>query len=387
LVGKNTENTVNSELYVDSWKVEYQENPNTGEDDLIETYMGPTPIKMTAQQKYLGFVLSSIGDNMANISQIKKKSIGTVRKIMNRLNSLNLQKYYFECAAVLMNSMLRGSILYACEMYYNLKEGELRQIERIEEGYLRKVFKTTKGCPITQLYLEIGQVPARFEIQKMRLLYLKCILEESDDSLLRKFFQLQLNEPTRGDWASKCLQDLKELKISESLDEIRCMSKAKFNNILKSRVRENALLYLKGKQKSKGKEIMYCDIEMAEYLLPSNNTLNIVQKQKLFAVRNRMIEISSNFCSSDIIHACVCGEAENMKHIYICKLLNEGKEPKDEYENIFNGIITMQLEIFQKFENNMRKYEVIKNAIKTETELKTPCDPCDPLFFNRVVMD
>ena len=167
LVGKNTENTVNSELYVDSWKVEYQENLGTGEDDLIETYMGPTPIKMTNQQKYLGFVLSSTGDNMANISQIRKKSIGIVRKIMNRLNSLNLQKYYFECAVVLMNSMLRGSILYACEMYYNLKEGELRQIERIEEGYLRKVFKTTKGCPITQLYLEIGQIPACFEIQKI----------------------------------------------------------------------------------------------------------------------------------------------------------------------------------------------------------------------------
>ena len=162
------------------------------------------------------------------------------------------------------------------------------------------------------------------------------------------------------------LQDLKELKISESLDEIRIMSKAKFNNILKSRVRENALLYLKGKQKSKGKEIMYCDIEMAEYLLPSNNTLNIVQKQKLFAVRNRMIEISSNFCSSDIIHACVCGEAENMKHIYICKLLNKGKQPKDEYENI----------------SNMRKHEVIKNAMsKPKTEFKTRRDPCDPLFF------
>ena len=76
-----------------------------------------------------------------------------------------------------------------------------------------------------------------------------------------------------------------------------------------------------------------------------------------------------------------------LKHIYICKLLNEGKEPKDEYENVFNGNITMQLEIFQKFENNMRKYEVIKNAMKTETELKTPRDPRYPLFFNRVVMD
>ena len=49
-------------------------------------------------------------------------------------------------------------------------------------------------------------------------------------------------------------------------------------------------------------------------------------------------------------------------------MLNEGKQPKDEYENIFNGNITMQIEIFRKFETNMRKHEVIKNAMsKPET--------------------
>ena len=48
----------------------------------------------------------------------------------------------------------------------------------------------------------------------------------------------------------------------------------------------------------------------------------------------------------------------------------------------------MQIEIFRKSETNMRKHEVIKNAMsKTETELKTPRDPCDQLFFDRVVMD
>ena len=66
-----------------------------------------------------------------------------------------------------MNVMLRGSILYAADMYYALKETELRQIERIEESYMRKVMKTTKGCPIVQIYLEMGQIPARFEVQKI----------------------------------------------------------------------------------------------------------------------------------------------------------------------------------------------------------------------------
>ena len=127
-------------------------------------------------------MISNNGDNIANIQQLKKKSIGVIRKLVRKLNSLNLKTYYFECAIILMNAILRPTILYAADMYYNLKENELRNVERIEEEYLRKAFKTTRGCPIVQLYLEGGQYPARFEIQRMRCLYLKYILHQDDKS-------------------------------------------------------------------------------------------------------------------------------------------------------------------------------------------------------------
>ena len=132
LVGKNLENFYQSDLHVDSWRVEYEENVQTGEDDLIENYDGKVLIEQTQEQMYLGFVVSSLGENMANIRHLKKKSIGVTRKILDKLNSLHLQKYFFECAIIFMNAILRGSILYACEVYYNLKECEIRQIERIE---------------------------------------------------------------------------------------------------------------------------------------------------------------------------------------------------------------------------------------------------------------
>ena len=86
---------------------------------------------------------------MANINHMKKKANGVIKNIFSKLNSLNLRDYYFECSLVLMNTVLRGTILYASDMYYNMKEMEYRQIERIEECFLRKQFKTTKGCPIT----------------------------------------------------------------------------------------------------------------------------------------------------------------------------------------------------------------------------------------------
>ena len=172
-------------------------------------------MEKTTSQKYLGFVLSSTGDNMVNISHMKSKSVGIIRQIFNRLESLNLQKYYFECAIILMNCMLRSSILYAAETYYNMTEKQLRELERIEEGFLRKLLKTSKSCPIVILYLSVGIIPARFQIMKMRLMFLKDILNENEQSMIRKFYELQLQKPTKGDWASTFAENIKQMKINQ----------------------------------------------------------------------------------------------------------------------------------------------------------------------------
>ena len=198
---------------------------------------------------------------MANIDAMKSKSVWIIRNIFTKLNGLNLKKYYFECAIVFLNVMLCSSILYACETYYNLKETEIRQLERIEETFLRKMFKTSKGCPISQLYLESGHIPARFEIQKIRLLFLQYILQETSESRIQKFFLLQLKEPTRGDWASSCLKDLKDLEIKISLEEIKILTKTKFAKLLKEAIWPKALAYLVKKQGKKGQEIIYSELK------------------------------------------------------------------------------------------------------------------------------
>ena len=97
------------------------------------------------------------------------------------------------------------------------------------------------------------------------------------------------------------------------------MKKEKFSTLVKSRVRENALLYLKKKQKSKGSEIEYKITELADYLQPIN-PMPIEKKQKLFAVRNRMVQIPNNFPKSENKAKCFCGEIEDMSHIYNCKI-------------------------------------------------------------------
>ena len=147
LIGKNTDMAINNPLFVDKWNVVYPE-VNENEDKIVEIFEGEVEMEKTEQQKYLGFVLSSKGDNMKYIRKIQSKSIWIINKIFEKLASLNLRKYYFECALLHLNVILPSSILYASEAYYNVKELELSAIERIEEHFFIKLFKNTRACPI-----------------------------------------------------------------------------------------------------------------------------------------------------------------------------------------------------------------------------------------------
>ena len=59
---------------------------------------------------------------------------------------------------------------------------------------------------------------------------------------------------------------------------------------------------------------------MADYLTPSDKELLITDKKYIFAIRNRMIEIPTNFPSknrNNDENCRKCGDIETMKPLYI----------------------------------------------------------------------
>ena len=373
----NQEYSINSDLLVDSWKQEYLESKKTGKYELKESYIGEMPIGKVSQYKYLGFIISATGDNMENINAMKKKSIGIIRTLLHKLEVMNLKQYYFECAMLFFNVILRGSILYASEAYYNLTETNLRNIERIEEGFLRKILKTQKGCPISQMYLETGQWPARFQIKKQRMLFLKSILDQDEQSMVFKFLKLQFQQPIKNDWVSTCKRDLEEMNIDLKFEDIRMMQKGIFLKIIKSKIEDLALNYLLKKRGSKGKEIVYKRLEMADYLLPHNEKISIEEKQRLFSFRNRMIDVGNNFGKNE--QCVICKQKEDMNHIYNYQYQNK-QSNEIPFEKIYTGNLIEQIKVFKKFEENLK----IRNEYKEQDRKKSPCDPfCDPLSYRK----
>ena len=109
--------------------------------------------------------------------------------------------------------------------------------------------------------------------------------------------------------------------------------------------------YLLGKRGSKGKQICYNKLEMAEYLLPHNKEMNNEEKQNTFAIRNDMVEIPDNYGK---VETCICGKKEDMKHVYSCDMLSK-EEIEIQYENIYNGNIHNQRKVLKRFEDDLKK--------------------------------
>ena len=88
---------------------------------------------------------------------------------------IGLGSHTLESSLIYFNSLLRASLLYACETYVNLNEREYMLIESIEDNCLIKILDSGRNCPRSILYLEVGEIPGGFHIKRLMLNYLQYI--------------------------------------------------------------------------------------------------------------------------------------------------------------------------------------------------------------------
>ena len=92
--------------------------------------------------------------------------------------TIGLGSHTLESSLTYFKSLLRASLLYAYETYVNLNERENMLIESIEDNCLIKILDSGKNCPRSILYLDVGEIPACFQVKRLMLNYLHYILNK-----------------------------------------------------------------------------------------------------------------------------------------------------------------------------------------------------------------
>ena len=168
-------------------------------------------------EKYLGDRIDRSCTNKENIKDRKQKAIGIVSQIMTLLDDICLGKYYFQTAVRLREYYLVNGILFNSEVWYDLKEKDIRELEEIDETLLRKILNAHSKTPLEALYLELGCLPLRYIIKARRINYLHYLANLKENELLYNFYKAQLNSPGKGDWITTVKDDIENIGLQVNI--------------------------------------------------------------------------------------------------------------------------------------------------------------------------
>ena len=108
---------------------------------------------------YLGDIVSHDGSNKLNVRSRIGKGLGKISDIMNILETVSFGTYIFAIAMTLRESMFLNAILTNADVWYNLTNSEIEELEELDRCLLRKFLGTKMSCPKEALFLETGPLP------------------------------------------------------------------------------------------------------------------------------------------------------------------------------------------------------------------------------------
>ena len=371
-IGKN-ENICPQNM-VDTWTLSSDQDTVSSVLEMFDKEGDQKVLVDIKHEKYLGDVIMSSGSNSLNIQARVNRGYAAVNQISDLLEELYLGKYHFEAGNVLRASLLLSTLLSNSEAWFNLTEREIEDLERVDEALLRKIYYAHSKTSRELLYLESGNVPIRFILKSRRLNFLFYILHENEESLLRKVFDAQNNNPLKGDWVTTAKNDINELELNMTFDEIRTIDRKRFKTLVKNRIQIKALeylLFIKSKH-SKGKELSYDELELQNYLSSKSN-LSIKEKSFIFSCRTRMLDVKSNFkTGQNNLNCDKCGkEEETQRHILTCSAISSNSEISNHdiplYEHLFCSDLVKIASIGKIMLNN---FIIFKNC--TNVHRQTP---------------
>ena len=287
---------------------------------------------------YLGDIIRQDGKNISNITSRAKKGLGIVTKIMDILKAISFGDKYFEIATTLREAELMNGMLTNAEVWYGIKKTEMEQLEEVDKLLLRRILGAPDSACIESLYLELGLIPIHIMIKARRVNYLHYLLQLKENEMLSKVFQTQWKYPAKDDWTTQVQEDLLDLNIDLSIEEIRKKSPNSFKRLVKVKTKEYTLDHLlKIKEKhSKMDNLDYIDLKLQNYL--KDEKILVKEAKTLYRFRTRAAKFGENMKNNcNVSTACpLCHvQPDTQEHSLKCPVVRTRVEVKGNYRDIF----------------------------------------------------
>ena len=245
--------------------------------------------------KYLGNILTNKGIAKATIEDRRAKGWGKVSAIKAILSEVTFGSHKIEVGLMLRKSILISSLLFSAEAWSNVSVKDVKRLEQVDTSLISHLVNGHAKCPTVFHYLETGSLMIRHILTYLRLLYHHHILNKVEDETLKKMYEKQKEQQTRGDWYQLIKKDFEFIETDIDEEEIRATPKSEYKKKIKQLVQKAAFkFYMNEKDKlTKLETLQYTELKIQPYLKEKTTTNK--EKNLLYSLRSRSHEAKINF--------------------------------------------------------------------------------------------
>ena len=211
----------------------------------------------------------------------------------------------------------------------------------MDEALLRSLlYSAHSKVALEFLHLESGTLKFRHILSMNRMMYHHHLLTTDDEESIKKIYDKQKEDPTKGDWYELLQNDFKFIGEEINEEQIKSMSKSEYKKHIKELVQIASYKYLmKEKEKhTKLDDVTYTDLKIQPYL--TDCKFSKEERKLLIALRSRCHSAKTNFRKlnkGNLGCSLGCNTDENQAHIFQdCQVLNpQNTQDNVEYNFIF----------------------------------------------------
>ena len=150
--------------------------------------------------KYLGNILSTEGGINETIEDRRNKGWGRIASILVILSEVDMGAHRLEAGLRLREAILINGMLYSAEAWSGVSQKHLARLEVVDTALLRKLTGSHSKCPTEFHHLETSTWKIRHHLTYLRLMYHHHILSREKNETIRKIYEKQKTECSKGDW-------------------------------------------------------------------------------------------------------------------------------------------------------------------------------------------
>ena len=282
-------------------------------------------IQAVSEAKCLGDVVSDKGNNKALVLDRAKRGNTVLISSLSICSEVTVGKHSLEMMLLLNKTVFLQSVLHNSAAWSNLRKGEIEILQVAQLKYLKRTMKVPGSATNTGVFLELGILPIKHEINKRQLNFLHHILNlSSNDPVLKMYNQQQLL-PYEINWANTIKSTTKMYGIEFDEDKIQAMSKEKWKEVVDCKVEQVAFheLICDNASKRKTGDLKYEKLQEQQYVKTAAANVACV----IFRYRIRSINCKVNQKSSNLDLMCrLCHLAEeDQDHVANCVMVKDDK--------------------------------------------------------------